>query len=168
MIVLFPLLHLNGKMLYYYEMVNLDSKNWFVCTISRQAPHNWEIAKQHGIWGIPSSGRNISLDQAKKDDMLLFYFASKGFFAAAELIGSMRKPISKEEAPWAGGVYRYGAIMPFKIKVELETPIIKPFVDNKIVGTSISTTALRKGFVRISNQDAQFIYGELSKIKKIK
>ena len=137
--------------------------NWFVCTISRQAPHNWDIAKQFGVWGIPTSGRKVSLDQAVKGDMLLFYFASKGFFAAAELTGAMKQPASKEEAPWAGGIYRYGAIMPFKIKIELDSPIVKPFVDNKIVGTSISTTALRKGFVRISSSDAQIIYSELIK-----
>ena len=75
----------------------------------------------------------------------------------------MKQPASKEEAPWAGGIYRYGAIMPFKIKIELDSPIVKPFVDNKIVGTSISTTALRKGFVRISSSDAQIIYSELIK-----
>ena len=144
-------------------MVTQQSINWFVCTISRQAPHNWDIAKKFGVWGIPTSGRKVSLDQAVKGDMLLFYFASKGFFAAAELTGAMKQPASKEEAPWAGGIYRYGAIMPFKIKIELDSPIVKPFVDNKIVGTSISTTALRKGFVRISRSDAQIIYSELIK-----
>lgn len=127
--------------------------SWFICTISNQARHNWDIAKEFKLWGIPTSGRKVDLSLAKKNDNLIFYLASKGFLAYAHLTGGMKVPLSKEEAPWAGGIYRYGVVMPFNIDLELTTPLLKPFKNNIIEGTSISTVGLRKGFTRVSSDD---------------
>ncbi len=126
---------------------------WFVCTISNQAAHNWGIAKEHSLWGIPSSGRKIDLNVAAKGDYLIFYMARKGFIAIAQLSNGLKVPRSKEEAPWAGGIYRYGAVMPFKLLLELDQPFVKPFKNNMMVDTHISVTGLRKGFTRINPED---------------
>lgn len=126
---------------------------WFVCTVSKDTPHNWDLAKEASVWGIPTNGRKVNMGQTQKGDYLLFYMASKGFFALAETTGPMKMPSSKEEAPWAGGIYRYGAIIPMKVLFELDAPMKKAFVDNKIEGTSIAANVLRRGFAQISNQD---------------
>lgn len=126
---------------------------WFVCTVSKEAPHNWGLAKVAEYWGIPSNGRKVSMNQVSKGDYLVFYMASKGFFALAEITGPMKIPASKEEAPWAGGIFRYGVVIPMRVLIELEEPLKKPFIDNKIEGTAIAANVLRRGFVRISNQD---------------
>lgn len=102
------------------------------------------------------------MNQAVKGDHLLFYMASKGFFAAASITGPMKKPSTKDEAPWAGGIYRYGVIIPFKLQLELIAPLRKPFSSMKIAGTSISATTLRRGFAPISNADGELIFGELN------
>ena len=130
-----------------------STATWFVCTVSKETPHNWELAKAGAVWGIPTNGRKINMSQTRKGDYLLFYMASKGFFALAETTGPMKVPASKEEAPWAGGVYRYGAVIPMKILLELDVPMKKAFVDNKIEGTSIAANVLRRGFAQISNHD---------------
>ena len=93
------------------------------------------------------------MTQARKGDYLLFYMASKGFFALAEVTGPMKVPTTKEEAPWAGGIFRYGAVIPMKLIFELPTPMKKPFVDNKIEGTAIAANVLRRGFAQIPNHD---------------
>jgi hypothetical protein len=126
---------------------------WFVCTVSKETPHNWDLAKAGAVWGIPTNGRKINMSQTQKGDYLLFYMASKGFFALAETTAPMKTPASKEEAPWAGGIYRYGAVIPMKILLELDVPMKKTFVDNKIEGTSIAANVLRRGFAQISNLD---------------
>lgn len=138
---------------------------WFVCTVSKGLRHNFELAKEASVWGIPSHGKNISKTQAKKGDYLVFYLASAGFFAIAELTGPMKNPESKEEAPWAGGAYRYGIVMPIKIRFELLDPVNIGFTNMKVSGTSVGVNALRRGFTRISNGDGELILSHLLKIR---
>ena len=144
------------------------ASSWFVCTIGKESAHNWDICKSISSWGIPSSGRKLSMNQAVKGDQLLFYLASKGFFASAKVIGPMKKPSSKEEAPWAGGIYRYGIVIPFKLQLELDEPLRIPFISMKVEGTSISVTSLRRGFAPISNSDGEFVLRALEAAKKAK
>lgn len=142
--------------------------SWFICTISSGARHNWDIAKEFKLWGIPTSGRKVDLSLAKKNDNLIFYLASKGLVAHAHLTGGMKVPMSKEDAPWAGGVYRYGVVMPFNLDLELTTPLLKPFKNNLIEGTNISTVGLRKGFTRISSDDGLTLVNAMKLHAKIK
>ena len=108
------------------------------------------------------------MNQAVKGDHLLFYQASKGFFASAKISGPMKRPTSKEEAPWAGGIYRYGIVIPFKLQIELDEPLRIPFLSMKVEGTSISVTSLRRGFAPISNSDGEFVVRALENAKKVK
>lgn len=105
------------------------------------------------------------MGQATKGDYLIFYLATKGFFAVAEVKGPMRRPISKDDAPWAGGLYRYGVIIPFEILIELETPLKKTFSSMRVEGTSITASTLRRGFAPISSQDGRNLYNELVTLK---
>jgi hypothetical protein len=140
--------------------------NWFICTLGKSTSHNWDICKEHKIWGIPTNGRKYNLLQAKKGDLLLFYLASVGFLGFGQVTGAMRIPSSKEEAPWAGGIYRYGVILPFKLLKEVETPPKVNFVDNKLDGTGVSTTLLRRGFAQVSTLDGLKIQESFFPTKK--
>ena len=135
------------------SMPKTKDANWFICTLAKSTSHNWDICKEHKIWGIPTNGRKYNLLQAKTGDLLLFYLASVGFLGFGQVTGAMRIPSSKQEAPWAGGIFRYGVILPFNLLREVETPSKVNFVDNKIYGTGVSTTLLRRGFAQVSTQD---------------
>ena len=139
------------------KKASVPLSNWFVCTIGKSASHNWQICKENGIWGIPTSGRKFDLNQTKKGDFLIFYLASIGFLGVAKVSGPMKVPSSKEEAPWAGGIYRYGVIVPFSLKHEVENPLRVEFENNKVKDTNLSTNLLRKGYSRISKEDGQKI-----------
>ena len=68
------------------------------------------------MWGIPSNGRNISVAPPGVGDTLIVYHAGSGLIAACETTGEWRTPKSKEEAPWAGGIFRYGKFLSNQIR----------------------------------------------------
>ena len=128
-------------------------QTWFICTIAREGLHNWEICKQYSIWGIPSNGRNIGITPPKINDSLIIYHAGSGIKAVCQVTASWKSPSSKDEAPWAGGIFRYGKVVPFRIIHELEEPMRVYFESNKIKDTQINLTTLRRGFGIVSKKD---------------
>lgn len=141
--------------------------SWFICTISKEGFKNWEICKNISAWGIAASGdRKPKLDSVKKGDHLVIYAAGKGFISTAVVTGPMKRPTTKEQAPWAGGVYRYGAIVPFKILIELSEPLKIPFTKMFFDRTQIHTSRLQKGFSMISGVDGNYLYQEMVKHSK--
>jgi hypothetical protein len=143
------------------------SGTWFICTLSRESFKNWEICKSISFWGIASGEKKPKLDRAKAGDHLVIYAAGKGFIATALVTGEMKRPQTREEAPWAGGIYRYGALVPFKVLLELEEPLVIPFTKMVIDGTSIHSSRLQKGFSMISGDDGNLIYSEMKKFSKL-
>jgi hypothetical protein len=139
------------------------NKNWYICTVARTGIHNWEICKEAKMWGIPSNGRNISVAPPSVGDTLIVYHAGSGLIAACETTGEWRTPRSKEEAPWAGGIFRYGKIIPFKLTAQLESPAKISFESNKMSGTSISLVVLRRGFGIISEKDGKTLLALMKK-----
>jgi hypothetical protein len=133
------------------------SPNWFVCTLSSSSSNNWDICKKAGLWGIPTNGRKFNLKTAKLGDFLIFYLAGAGFLGQGIVTGSMKIPADKSEAPWGGGVYRYGVVIPFRLTKESKSPAKISFVINKIPGTNISAPLLRRGFASISESDGLFV-----------
>jgi len=85
-------------------MTTPQSTNWFICTISEGGIHNWDLCKGVSLWGIPSNGRNLNMSQVEPGDGLLFYWAGKGLIGHALTTGVMKRPQSKDEAPWAGEI----------------------------------------------------------------
>jgi len=143
------------------------ASSWFICTISKEGFKNWEICKEISAWGIAASGdRKPKLDRVKKGDHLVFYAAGKGFIATAIVTGAMKRPTTKDEAPWAGGIYRYGAIVPFKILIELTDPLKIPFTNMMFEDTQIHTSRLQKGFSMISGVDGNSLYERMKKHSK--
>ena len=78
----------------------------------------------------------------------------------------MKKPLSREEVPWPGGLYRYGAILPFKLEVEMSDPIKIEFKDRLIKNTSIHGSRLQKGFSAITNEDGTYLRNLMTSKKK--
>jgi hypothetical protein len=142
------------------------SGTWFICTLSRESFKNWEICKDVSAWGIASGEKKPKLDRAKVGDHLIIYAAGKGFIAVGLVTGEMKRPQSKEEAPWSGGIYRYGALVPFRVLLELKEPLQIPFTKMVFNGTSIHTSRLQKGFSMISGEDGNFIYSEMKDFAK--
>ena len=89
-------------------MENLKEGSWFICTAARDSFKNWDICKEISAWGIISGGRTLNLNSVKKGDYLVVFAASRGFISVAEVTGPMKCPETREEVPWAGGMYRYG------------------------------------------------------------
>lgn len=135
----------------------MEESSWLICTVAKEAMHNWEICKENGLWGIPSGSRNINMEKLKKGDTFLVYRSSHGFIAKGKFLSNLRKPKSKEEAPWAGGLFRYGAVADIEVEKEI-IPLFKPnFVNQRMIDTSVSATMLRNGLCKISEADARTI-----------
>ena len=135
---------------------------WFICTLSKEGFHNWELCKEVGLWGVPTNGKKIAKPDLTQGDGLFVYAASRGIKAICEIIGEARMPRGKDEAPWAGGIFRYGLVFPIKVIKEFEEAISGSFFDQKLEGTSISTSQLRRGFAPVTAKDGQNLFKLLS------
>lgn len=139
------------------KQTNFKPLRWFICTLSKEGFHNWELCKEVGLWGVPTNGRNVAKPDLHKGDGLIVYAASRGFKAICKINGDARRPIDKQEAPWAGGVFRYGLVIPFAVVEEFEEPIAAQFPNQRLNGTSITTTQLRRGFSSITAEDGKAV-----------
>lgn len=128
-------------------------KRWHVCTVSSDGKHNWEICKEISAWGLATNGRKISFDAASEGDNLLIYQATAGFIAYCVTSSGLVKPTDRTQTPWAGGLFRYGAILPFKLKIDMRTPLTVKFSNLRIADTQISVASLRRGFSQINVED---------------
>ena len=149
-------------------MENQKDGSWFICTVARESFKNWDICKEISAWGILSGGRSVNLELVKKGDFLLVFAATRGFISVAQVTGPIKCPMTREEVPWAGGLYRYGALVPFKIIIELDDPLKVSITKMVFDGTAIHTSRLQKGFSMISPDDGKFLYDSMQKSKKLK
>jgi hypothetical protein len=139
---------------------------WFICTISRESFSNWEICKRISAWGVADATGRVKLDKAKAGDRLVFYASGKGFLGVAEVIGPMRRPTTPDQAPWPGSHYRYGAVIPFALDLELDPPMKVIFPKMIIEGTSIHTSRLQKGFSMITGEDGNYLLRKMKEFHK--
>lgn len=128
-----------------------------LCTISKQERKNWEICRDFGLWGVPHGNKwKVNLTKAKEGDRLLFWIAAQGFVGWGTVTGPMRVPASKEEVPWPGGLYRYAALVPMRVELELTKPLRLRFDERqKQFDTGISVFMLRRGFIHVRDEQAE-------------
>lgn len=124
---------------------------WFLCTISHDSPRNWDICKEIGAWGVSTQREDYRLDRTKVGDHLLIWVARRGYIAYATASQPMRRPVDKKDAPWPGGLHRFGAIVPFSIDVELNPPLYIKFENQRQKITDVSLFQFRRGFVAIND-----------------
>lgn len=88
--------------------------NAFVCTISRNSPSNWEKCRAVGLYCIPGHSRAPS---ARKGDRLFIWMGGKGDIAEAVITADPRPPKNRGDAPWPGGLYSFGWVIPFDVRL---------------------------------------------------
>jgi hypothetical protein len=128
--------------------------SWYVAAISKQSPHNWEMCKEVGLFGISTQGRKISVSNIQSGDKILVWLGGKGFISRATIKSSPRPPIDKSEVPWGGGIYRFGLVIPISVDLEAQNPIWLGFQNGKQIETGMSQFALRKSFSLIPDSVA--------------
>lgn len=91
----------------------------------------------------------------RRNDYLIIYQAGRGISAFCVVNETPRIPKNKEEAPWAGGIYKYGLIIPFKLECEIEESIPLKFEKGRPINLEFSLNIMRKGFGLLSNTDGE-------------
>jgi hypothetical protein len=137
---------------------------WFVGAISRREPENWEACKSVGLWGVPTSGRKRRVS-VEAGDQLVIWQAGQGYVAHVILTGPARTPADRTEAPWPGGLIRFGLVLPFDLACEVKKPINVPFVGPRQVETGVTKAALQSGFALMSEDGGKLISERLLELE---
>lgn len=124
---------------------------WFIGAIAKESAHNWDLCKEISLFGISTGGRKVGSSNIKKDDKLLVWLGSSGYIGIAKIVGSPRNPVSREEAPWGGGLHRFGLVFPIEVIFEPKAPVWLGFQNGKQEKTGMAQFALRKGFSSITD-----------------
>jgi hypothetical protein len=124
--------------------------SWFVCTIGRSTPGNWDLCKQASAYGVPGGRR----PPAEAEDHLLIWLAGRGYVAEAVVTGPPTVPRTNEEAPWPGGLYRFTHVVPMRVVIEVRKPISFPFVGPIQPDTGVSKSQLQRCMALISDSGA--------------
>lgn len=127
---------------------------WFIGAIAKESAHNWDLCKDIKLFGISTGGRKVGASNIKKGDKLLIWLGGSGFIGIADITGNPRNPISREEAPWGGGLHRFGLVFPIKVVYEPKAPVWLGFKDGKQEKTGMPQFTLRKGFGSIPDSAA--------------
>lgn len=128
--------------------------NTYVCTISRNTPSNWEKCRGVGLYGIPGHKRSPS---AKKGDRIFIWMGGKGYIAEAVITEDPRPPKSRQEAPWPGGLYSFGWVIPFDIVVEVKAAVSFPFVGQHQERTGVSKSGLQRSLTLVGAEGVKVI-----------
>lgn len=122
---------------------------WFVCSISPNEPRNWELCKEYGLWGYTRG-----MAKSVPGDHLLYWVGRRGYIGYGLVTDHPRLPRSRADAPWPGGTYRFTAVVPMKVLVEVTKPLFLPFVNNVQEQTGINTAHLQRGMSVMSDSAA--------------
>lgn len=134
--------------------------SWFVCTIAKSSPRNWDLCKQARAYGVPGHrGR----PRVQAEDRLLIWLAGRGYVAEAVVTGPATVPQTTADAPWPGGIYRYGYIIPMRVVAEVQEPVTFPFVHGIQPETGISTSQLQRSLALVSDTGAIKVSAALNK-----
>jgi hypothetical protein len=125
--------------------------SWFVCTIAKSSPGNWDLCKQASAYGVP--GRR-GRPRVNAEDRLLIWLAGSGYIAEAVVSGPATVPRTAADAPWPGGIYRFGYIVPMRVVAEVREPINFPFVNGIQPDTGVSTSQLQRSLALVSDAGA--------------
>ena len=126
--------------------------NWFLCTITATGRHNWDLAQEHKVWGIPTLNKTPQSLGVVENDKLVFWLARAGYVGIATVEAKPFKPFEKSQAPWAGGTFRYGISIPVTYDTVLKEPLWVDFDKQVQTKTGIHVSALRRGFTSIDKQ----------------
>jgi hypothetical protein len=132
---------------------------WYVCTIGRASPGNWELCKQVGLYGIPG-GRGLGRSRRPRiegGDHLLVWQGGKGYIAEAMATGPIRIPNNDSEVPWPGGTYRFTYVVPIEVLLEVKSPLKLSFVGNEQAGTGLPKGKFQLSLASIPDEAAKYV-----------
>jgi hypothetical protein len=134
---------------------------WYVCTIGKASPSNWELCKQVNLYGIPGIRGHPRRPRAQAGDHLLVWQGGKGYIAEAAVTGPARIPRNNNEAPWPGGTYRFSYVVPIEVVLEVESPLKLSFVGNEQTGTGLPKGKFQLSFAPIPDKAATYVSNAL-------
>lgn len=126
---------------------------WYLCTIGRTTPRNWDLCKEVGLYGLPGRRR----PRVQVGDHLLVWQGGKGYIAEAVVTGSVRSPSSQAEAPWPGGTYRFRYVIPIEVVLEVKSPLKLPFDGNEQSGTGFPKGKFQLSLSAIPDKAAMYV-----------
>jgi hypothetical protein len=131
---------------------------WYLCTIGKAAPRNWELCKQVRLYGIPGSDR-APRPRVEAGDRVLVWQGGQGYIAEAAITGPARVPSGDDEAPWPGHTYRFAYVFPIEVVLEVESPLFLAFsgIGNKQIGTDFPKGWFQRGFASIPERAATYV-----------
>lgn len=133
------------------------SVTWYVCTIGRANPGNWELCKQVNLYGIPGARRRARRPRVEIGDRLLVWQGGKGYIAEAAVVGPARIPSNNNEAPWPGGTYRFAYVIPIEVLLEVQSPLKLSFVGNEQSGTGLAKGKFQLSLSSIPDKAATYV-----------
>lgn len=126
----------------------------YVCTISRNTPTNWAKCRSVGLYGVPGHNRPPGV---KKGDRIFVWMGGKGYIAEAVVTEDPRVPKSRQEAPWPGGLYSYGWVVPIDIILEVKEGVSFPFVGQRQERTGVTKSGLQRSLTLVSEEGVRVI-----------
>ncbi|GAA1740379.1 hypothetical protein GCM10009809_39880 [Isoptericola hypogeus] len=133
---------------------------WFLCSVSRDHTHNWELCKEIGLFGY-----SRGLASAKRGDHLLFWVGGRGYVGYGVVASGARVPSSSAETPWAGGKYRFKSVIPFRLLTEINGGLRLRFDRNVQELTGFNTAKLQRGVAEIDDAAASLVVMRLLEIE---
>ncbi|MGH8894162.1 MAG: hypothetical protein ACRDWY_12805 [Actinomycetes bacterium] len=127
---------------------------WFLCSISRSQPRNWDLCKEVGLFAVTTASRTGADRRVQVGDHLLFWVGGRGYTATGLVTGDPYKPRSRAEAPWPGGTYNFRTVIPFQVQHEPSKPLFWKFVNARQIETGFASVLFQMGMTDLSSQDA--------------
>lgn len=137
-----------------YTVSFMSAVTTYVYTILGKSPRNCELCRETGMYGIPGHNRKQS---ARKGERIVIWMGGNGYIAEVEIAADPRIPQSRDEAPWPGGLYTYGWVIPFKIALEVKNGVTFPFVGQQQQRTGVSKAGLQRSLALVSAEGAKVI-----------
>ena len=134
------------------------NSNSYLCSISEASLGNWEICKEHAMWGVgKENSAKAAAKRVKAGDVLNVWLGPSGYVAKATATGPARAVRSDDDAPWPGRSEKYSYVIPWELVEELETPFWYPFDGHHQEWTRLPKTAFRSGFWELDRESADQI-----------
>lgn len=135
----------------------------FIVSISPGMEGNWQICREHKLWGVRGRGttwRAVSARVEKGDELFVWRSGrSNGFIArvvARDIAIFAEEPGFR--SPWIA-TRDFGAVIPFKLKNELRVPVKESFATPGRIGAKFgfNNALLQHGIGQILPESARKI-----------
>lgn len=128
---------------------------YYITTISKYSPDNWDKCKQYGIWGLPRWF--AFLNDVQPGDESLVWLSGEGFIARCRVLSNFFT-VTGGGKIWGDRDYPYR--IKFEVMEEFSDPKRFRFRNNRMDETNIAAGNLRWGFYPITLEQFRTVIGE--------